>query len=218
MRARKRLRGLARTARRRTGARLGPWPAIGVGALTAVSIGGHWGLVVGVAAALIAHVMLRRRETPQVRRARVRDLADLPFGLDVFACCLRAGAPLDAALATTAEAVNSTLAERLRRAARGLRLGATTGEALSELDGVPAAERITAAIDRSVDTGAMLADGLTLLAEELRVEAEQSALARAHRAGVWMVLPLCLCFLPAFIVAGLIPVVISSLAGILNTY
>lgn len=195
-----------------------PWIALALGAATAVVIGGYHGIAVGAMTVLIAHVTLRRLEPPEARRAKARDRADLPFTLDVFASCLRGGAPLDRALATCAETANPVLAEKFRRTARCLTLGGTLAEALSELDGIPENARLARTIGRTAGTGSRLADGLTRLAAELRFEHEQAALSRAHRAGVWMVLPLCLCFLPAFIVAGLIPVVIASLDGILSTY
>lgn len=194
------------------------WIPLALGAVTAAAVGGYPGLAVGTVTALAVHMTLRRLEPPETRRARARDRADLPFTLDVFASCLRAGAPLDRALTNGADTANPALAGKLHRASRCLTLGGTVAEALSELDGIHESDRLTRTIARSADTGARLADGLSRLAEELRFETEQAALSKAHRAGVWMVLPLCLCFLPAFIVAGLIPVVIASLDGVLNTY
>lgn len=195
-----------------------PLIAVTLGAATAIVIGGYHGIAVGALTVLIVHLTLRRLEPPETRRARARDRADLPFTLDVFASCLRGGAPLDRALAGCAGTANPALAEKFRRTARSLTLGATLTEALSELDGIPEGDRLTRTIGRTADTGSRLADGLSRLAADLRFEHEQAALTRANRAGVWMVLPLCLCFLPAFIVAGLIPVVIASLDGVLSTY
>ena len=53
---------------------------------------------------------------------------------------------------------------------------------------------------------------LSALAADLREEDRASAVARAHRAGVWAMAPLGLCFLPAFICLGVIPVV-AGVAG-----
>lgn len=60
--------------------------------------------------------------------------------------------------------------------------------------------------------GAALADGVTALAEESRHDAAHSASAAAERAGVLIAGPLGLCFLPAFICLGIVPVV-AGLAG-----
>ncbi len=65
---------------------------------------------------------------------------------------------------------------------------------------------------RSARSGAGLAAAVTELAERKRAEAEDAAAARAERAGVLVAGPLGLCFLPAFVCLGIVPVVIG-LAG-----
>jgi hypothetical protein len=42
-----------------------------------------------------------------------------------------------------------------------------------------------------------------------------AAASSTHRAGVLIVLPLGLCFLPAFVLAGLVPVVVAVLGDVL---
>jgi pilus assembly protein TadC len=69
--------------------------------------------------------------------------------------------------------------------------------------------RLAAVAVRSSESGAALADALNRLGKELRAERTVTAVAAAQRAGVLVVLPLGLCFLPAFVLAGLVPVVIS---------
>ena len=60
-----------------------------------------------------------------------------------------------------------------------------------------------------------MARSLTGLAGELRADRAVVAEAAARRAGVLVVLPLGLCFLPAFILAGLLPVIVAVLGGVL---
>jgi pilus assembly protein TadC len=57
-----------------------------------------------------------------------------------------------------------------------------------------------------------LATGLGELAVQCRSEASDSATAAAERAGVLIAGPLGLCFLPAFVCLGIVPVV-AGLAG-----
>ncbi len=61
-------------------------------------------------------------------------------------------------------------------------------------------------------SGAALAAGVADLAEQSRQEAAHSAVAAAERAGVVIAGPLGLCFLPAFVFLGIVPV-IAGLAG-----
>ncbi|MBU3749632.1 MAG: type II secretion system F family protein, partial [Mycobacterium sp.] len=65
---------------------------------------------------------------------------------------------------------------------------------------------------RSASSGSALADAAAELAEQVRQVATQRAAAAAERAGVLIAGPLGLCFLPAFVCLGIVPVV-AGLAG-----
>lgn len=67
-----------------------------------------------------------------------------------------------------------------------------------------------AAIGRTESSGAKLAATLTRIGDRARQEAHAAAIAAARRAGVLAVAPLGLCFLPAFLLLGVIPVVIGA--------
>jgi len=58
-------------------------------------------------------------------------------------------------------------------------------------------------------SGAAITAGCQRIIATLRAEATAHATAAAERAGVFIAFPLAVCFLPAFIVLGLVPVVIS---------
>jgi Flp pilus assembly protein TadB len=178
-------------------------------------IGAWWGIGVGAAAAVGTERFLRRREPPAVRRERLAATADLPLGADLLAAALRAGAPVDRAVAAVAEALGGPLGERMRRTARSLRLGAGATEAWAHLGEVGGAERLVAAAIRSSASGGALAGALGRLADDLRADRAVAAEAAAQRAGVLIVLPLGLCFLPAFLLAGLVPVLIAVLGDVL---
>ena len=65
---------------------------------------------------------------------------------------------------------------------------------------------------RSASSGSALAEGVAELAEQSRQDADHAAAAAAERAGVLIAGPLGLCFLPAFVCLGIVPVV-AGLAG-----
>lgn len=65
---------------------------------------------------------------------------------------------------------------------------------------------------RSASSGAALADGVAELADQARHDAAHAAAAAAERAGVLIAGPLGLCFLPAFVCLGIVPLV-AGLAG-----
>ncbi|WP_189334660.1 type II secretion system F family protein [Actinoplanes ianthinogenes] len=178
-------------------------------------VGGWWGLAAGLGAGLGADQLLRRQEPAGVRRDRQEALADLPLGADLLAAALRAGAPVDRAAAAVADALGGPLASRLRRTARSLRLGAGPAEAWGHLADVTGADRLVAAAVRSSASGGALAGALEQLAGDLRASRSIATEAAAQRAGVLIVLPLSLCFLPAFVLAGLVPVLVAVLGDVL---
>lgn len=185
------------------------------GLAAAVVLGGMVGLLAGVAVAVVLDRVLRRFEPAAQRARRLREIADLPLAADLLAAALRSGAPVERAVAAVATALDGPLGERLTTVARSLRLGAEPPEAWAHLAPVPGADRLTTAAIRSAGSGAALAGALTRLADDLRADRAVATEAAARRAGVLIVLPLGLCFLPAFILAGLVPVIVAVLGDVL---
>jgi pilus assembly protein TadC len=70
---------------------------------------------------------------------------------------------------------------------------------------------------RSATSGAALADGVAELAEQSRHEAADAAHAAAERASVLIAGPLGLCYLPAFLCLGIIPVVAGLTGDVLQS-
>jgi pilus assembly protein TadC len=138
--------------------------------------------------------------------------------LDVLAVCLAAGMAVSAAAAATAPSAPPRLARTLSRAADLLALGADPSIAWSAPPDLPAgsvdaqADALLRLARRSASSGAALADGVVELAAQSRHDAAHAATAAAERAGVLIAGPLGLCFLPAFVCLGIVPVV-AGLAG-----
>ena len=137
--------------------------------------------------------------------------------LDVLAACLSSGMAVATAAAATAPYAPADLARLLRRAAELLALGADAATAWSPRgrrggrrdDTEEALARLAR---RSASSGAALAQGVAELAARSRQEAADSATASAERASVLIAGPLGLCYLPAFLCLGVVPVV-AGLAG-----
>lgn len=165
-----------------------------------------------------AGVLRRTRSVPAVhpraRRSGEGDPLATASALDVLAVCLSAGMSVSAAAAATAPSAPDRLAAVLRRAAELLALGgdpdtAWSPPAGSTDDGVEALARLAR---RSASSGSALARGVAELAESARQDAGHAAAASAERAAVLIAGPLGLCFLPAFVCIGIVPVV-AGLAG-----
>jgi pilus assembly protein TadC len=150
-------------------------------------------------------------------RRRTPGSAD-PFAtasaLDVFSVCLSAGMTVSAAAAATAHFAPAALGALLRRAADLVALGADPDTAwqVGAGDADEACLALARLARRSASSGSALAEGAADLAEQVRQDVTHRAAAAAERAGVLIAGPLGLCFLPAFVCLGIVPVV-AGLAG-----
>jgi pilus assembly protein TadC len=182
----------------------------GVGVLA--MLGGLTGIVVGVGVGAVALVGLGR-----LVAAAGSDVpsGDLPVTLDLLSACVAAGAaPVDA-LETVGGAVGGPIGRRLCDVARAAALGASPSAAWALLagpDAPPALRECAARFARAEASGAALAPALDRVAADLRRAATTAARARAGRAGVLAVGPLGICFLPAFVVLGVVPMVAGLVA------
>ncbi|MFI7617798.1 type II secretion system F family protein [Nonomuraea terrae] len=158
-------------------------------------------------------MFLHRREPDHVRQERQRIVADLPFAADLMTACLLAGRPVSAATEIAANAVGGPLGRRLTWVSSQLRLGADPEPTWAVLAKDPATGQLARAMSRAAQSGAPVADVLTRLADDAREAARASAVAAARSVGVKAVAPLGLCFLPAFVLLGIIPVI----AGLAST-
>ncbi|MDT2004374.1 type II secretion system F family protein [Rhodococcus opacus] len=135
---------------------------------------------------------------------------------DLLAACLRAGLPVATAAQAVSRSAPAPLSESLRRAADLLSLGADAPTAWEAAASDPATESLARMARRSARSGSSLAGSMTELATDGRIQVEHLAAASAERAGVLISGPLGLCFLPAFICLGIIPVVVGLASRVLD--
>ncbi|SHE73132.1 type II secretion system F family protein [Streptoalloteichus hindustanus] len=173
------------------------------------------GLVPGVLGTLLGltipvAVLLGWRHRAQRRAvAAVADPARLAAGWDLLAASLTAGLPVPAAVRACLTGLPAAPAAVLRRVAELLALGADPVAAWAPALDHPDTAQLARAARRTARSGSALADVARLLAAELRAEAKDSAESHAQRAGVLITGPLGLCFLPAFLCLGVVPVVLG---------
>ena len=149
-----------------------------------------------------ARIVTRRRSTGV-------DSLRLAVTWDLLAAGLRSGMPVSTAVRAAAESAPEGVGAVLRGTAERLALGAEPVDAwrqAAECDDTAELSRVAC---RTARSGAALAVAVTELAENVRASAGDRARARAQRAGVLLTGPLGLCFLPAFLCLGVIPVVIG---------
>lgn len=188
--------------------------AVAGAAAVAGALFGPLGTVVAVVCGIGWWVRARRG----ARGERIGLTGDVPVVIGLIAAGMRAGAPLVSCLAAVARAAPGRLGSELAAVADRLRLGADPASAWSESAGALPEPLVAAGRDlaRAADTGAPVADLLDRHVADLHRELRSQATARVERLGVLVVMPLALCFLPSFLLVGVVPMVVDLLSRALG--
>ncbi|MFE3552984.1 type II secretion system F family protein [Streptomyces kronopolitis] len=198
--------------------RPGEWagPA-GAAVLLFILVGGAGGALAGLAVGWGAHrALARRRGAESARRAAAEVRTALAPAGDLLAACLAAGAGPRESAEAVGRSLDGPVAERLRQVAAELRLGGEPAAVWPRLAELPGAEGLARCMERAGISGVPAVESASRTAAELRAEQARAAVARARRAGVLVTVPLSACFLPAFLVLGVTPVLIGLASGLLG--
>ncbi len=167
--------------------------------------------LLGWPALVAATVVLLGRLEPRSAQARAaRFVSDVPQALELMADGLAAGRPLRAACAAVVEAFDGPVAEELGVVLRSIELGTGEAAAWAVLRGHPQLGDAAADLSRAADSGTELVAALRHHAAAARDRRRAVLQQRARSVGVRSVLPLMTCFLPAFLLLGVVPTVVSA--------
>ncbi|MET7903381.1 type II secretion system F family protein [Streptomyces sp. NPDC005336] len=196
------------------------WAAAG-GALLAglVLVEGPLGCLLGLAAACGVRRWQRHRRAVSGRDGRDGPLTGLaadqiPLAADLLTACLAAGAGPHRAAEAVGLSLGGPVGERLAQTAVELRLGGEPAAAWGRVGALPGARGLARALERAGTTGAPAVEPVSRLAAECRAERTREAMRRAERTGALANAPLGGCFLPAFLLIGLAPVMIGLAHGL----
>ena len=161
-----------------------------------------------------------RRRAPQVTGMRARRSAtprepaelDAALLLDVVDAALGAGAPIPRALQAVGALLGGASGAALVRAGGALVLGAPWSAAWAGAP--PMLDDLADGLEQAWSSGAAPGPALRARAAQVRSERRGRTRAAAATLGVHLVLPLGLCFLPAFVLLGLVPLVLSLASGL----
>ncbi len=170
----------------------------------------------GLLVTLAGAVVLGWLEPAATRVARHRRIADTPQALDLLASCLAAGLPVRSALRAVVEVIDGPLADDLGQVLRLTELGRDDVSAWRTLARHDQLGPAALDLARSVETGALLVESLLVHAEVAREERRGQVEEAARRVGVRSVLPLMVCFIPAFLLLGIVPTVASAVLNALH--
>jgi hypothetical protein len=182
------------------------WFLAGAAGLSAgLVVGGVLGIVVAAVVAVVGERASRGGDGGAADRAALT--RELPGACDLLAVCLSAGVPVGAAVAAVSAAVPAPLGPHLAGVAALCRLGADPRRAWADAPAELAA--LGRVLVRAGESGAAAAPALRALAADSRAGLRAAAEAAVRRAGVWVLAPLGLCFLPAFVCLGVVPMVLG---------
>ena len=179
-----------------------------------VVVPGWTGWLLGLALAGWVLVWATRAEPARVRRDRESVRRDLPGLVLLLSAALRAGADPGSAVRSVAHALPGPGADLLHAAGRELELGRHPAEVWQGLAGHQELAPLARALTRATESGISIADTVTALAGELADRSRAEAEDRARRVGVRAAVPLGVCLLPAFLLLGIVPTVVSLAAAI----
>jgi pilus assembly protein TadC len=186
---------------------------VAVGLLIAAWAPGAVGLSVGSLLSLLLWRWLPQLGTVGSRRAAREQavlLAQLPLTAELMAACLSSAAAPAQAAEAVARTIGGPMEVRLTAVAAELSLGAPPEACWARLgEDCPALAPLAHCLVRTTVSGAPPAGPLTGVAVAQRAAAARAAHARVRRAGVLATAPLGLCFLPAFVLTGIVPVVVG---------
>jgi len=199
--------------------RLVPGAALGlVLAVLAARLGvpGWLAPVLASLVALAAVVLLGRVEPAAARRRRQVLVLQTPQALELMASCLAAGLPVRGVCAVVADAFDGPVAEDLGRVRAATDLGVADADAWLALADHAQLGPAAADLARSVESGTLLVTTLRHHAVQARERRQAALQVVARSVGVRSVMPLMTCFIPAFLLLGVVPTVASALSRALS--
>ncbi|MEP6815261.1 MAG: type II secretion system F family protein [Marmoricola sp.] len=172
-----------------------------------VFLGGPFGVVGGLVAGALAWRVLGRVESPGSARRRAQLEQDLPAAVDLLVAAFGSGAAPGPALGLVGDALGGAVGEELAALRHRLELGAEPGSVWRGLSAHPQLGPLGRALGRAHDTGSSVTTAGERLADELRERSHAEVEARARSVSTKAAVPLGACFLPAFVLLGIVPLI-----------
>lgn len=193
------------------------WLGVALGAAAAllaqrVGLAPGWAWPLAPLVGVVVVVALGRVEPRAARQRRQVLVLQTPQALELMASCLAAGLPVRGACGVVVDAFDGPVAEDLGRVRSSTDLGVSDADAWLQLADHHQLGPAAADLARSVESGTLLVDTLRHHAVQARGRRGAALQVVARSVGVRSVLPLMTCFIPAFLLLGVVPTVASALA------
>jgi len=193
--------------------------AIAAGAgLGWIALGGVLGVVGGLGLGVVGGRWLLSQADGTEIKQKKQMIRDFPVVLGLLASIVESGAPVRFAAASLCEVVEGPAAQQLRGVVASCDVGFTDAEAWRTLVPDQVWGEVSRDMARCVDTGAATAAVLAAAAERASKSAAADSLAQARSVGVSSTLPLICCFLPAFLLLGVVPIIGGLIGGYMTNF
>ncbi|WP_080793120.1 type II secretion system F family protein [Corynebacterium pacaense] len=156
-----------------------------------------------------AHLRIRAGPWARFRSTDTGDPVELAGDIDVFAACLDAGLGTRDSAEVVARMTGDPHRGAWMSAVALLGVGVPAERAFTAMEGRGGLEELASLATVSARSGSAFSAGCVRIADTLRADAADHRTAAAERAGVLIALPLATCFLPAFMILGLAPVILG---------
>lgn len=188
--------------------------AAGGGGLAWALFGGAFFAAVGAGVGLAGAVWLQRTIPTKDSLLNQQLVAGFPLVLGFLAAVVEAGAPVRFAAQAVADVVDEPNAQRLRAVLARCDVGFSDAQAWRLLGDDPVWSDIARDLSRCVETGTATREVLQAGAKQAGRSAAAAAITAARSVGVSSTLPLVCCFLPAFLLVGVVPII----GGLIGSY
>jgi pilus assembly protein TadC len=138
---------------------------------------------------------------------------EAPQALELMAACLGAGLPARTACGAVVKCFDGPVADDLGQVLSLLELGVGNVDAWRSIRDHPQLGLAATDLARSVESGASMVDGLRQHAAAAREVRRGALQVRARGVGVRSVAPMMGCFIPSFMLLGVVPSVVSALVN-----
>ena len=169
------------------------------------------GAVVG---ALASRWLIANTQTDEKARAAVAH--EFPLVLNFLASVVESGSPVRFAAQAVSEVCDAGNAKCLKTVLAQCDVGFSDAEAWRTLADDPVWGDVAREMARCVETGAAVGDVLRAASVRATKAAAAQATMKARSVGVSSTLPLVACFLPAFLLVGVVPIIGGLISGYMS--
>lgn len=158
--------------------------------------------------------VLPRVQEPDARRRQQRLSSQFPEAADLLRYGLDAGLPLRSVVARVAGLSPEPTRGLLAKVVSHVETGQTDAQAWRSLTDDPVWGDLARDLARGVESGAAMSQILNVAAIQARSDGAADLQRRARSLGVKSVLPLVSCYLPAFLLVGVVPIIASTITNL----